>query len=116
MTAMFRVHKDLLRAVGVTPGSHEDALAKWEFLHNCAVDGLLVSDGGGTTCSFCLAYCDNDEGNDCFGCPIYETTGEFDCGDTPYEDYWQAVRRWGIDRAIEASASMVEFLKGLEEE
>ena len=116
MTATFRIRNDRLYVSGVTPGSHKDAIAKWEFLHNCAVDGLFVSDGGSTTCSFCLAHCDSDEGDDCFGCPIYETTGKFDCRDTPYEEYWQAVRCWDIDRAIEASASMVEFLKGLEEE
>jgi len=110
MTATFTIHNNLLHAVGITSGSHEDALAKWEFLHKCAVDRLLVFDGGNSTCSFCF-------GNTitCLGCPIYEVTGGFDCGDTPYGDYHRAVHDRDIDSAIKASARMVEFLKGLEE-
>jgi len=118
MTAIFEIRSrprgKMLHASGVTPGSHKDALAKWEFLHNCAVDGLLVYDGGSKTCSFCLAYCDSDEGDDCLGCPIHKVTGKLDCVFTPYDGYYESLIAKDVEGAIDASAHMVEFLKSLD--
>lgn len=45
-------------------------------------DCLMIRD-----CPLCQVYDIND--NDCVGCPIFEDTGQRNCEDTPYDDWWQ---------------------------
>lgn len=55
------------------------SIRKWE---NIAA-GLAV-DRGPYNCPLCVEFYDKD----CTGCPVSQSTGDFGCGGTPYERWW----------------------------
>lgn len=105
--ATFWAEYNTLHAKDLIPGSIEDSIKKWRCLHNLAIAGDLVYDGGRPTCSLCLEH------TNCIGCPIHEFTGLYDCAGTPYENYYVAVKQDDVPWARESAAEMVEFLERL---
>ena len=111
--AEFSVVLNVLRVKGLEPGSTEDALEKWEYLHNLCRQGYLVKDGGRWTCSYCQAYQRMPYLKDCRGCPIAGYTGNAYCLNTPYQDYCEAMVQHCSGMATEAAAGMVDLLENL---
>lgn len=54
------------------------SVAKWYVM----VKEDLEFDGASSTCALCLAHLVGDK---CYGCPIFEDTGQHLCKGTPYE-------------------------------
>lgn len=75
------------------------SIEKWEFVNK--VNSQLnrrkpVNEGGSLTCSMCISFLDLPEYGSfrCLKCPIYQDTGEQYCGETPYEEYIEALLKF----------------------
>ena len=110
--AKFSVRNGKLVASGLNSGSLEDSIAKWRYLLRLTHDDRLVNDGSCFTCSLCTRYLFT--WTSCVGCPIAEHTGQSNCFNTPYEDYYNAWSVGDLDRACSAAEAMVEFLESLD--
>lgn len=101
-------HMSLVRTC-MSPKNEKQAwkmtIQKWELLVMLTKLGILVRDGGVSTCGLCMLYTSS-----CKGCPI-ATAGYRVCRGTPYEAYMKAVEdKSAIDGAI-AAAGELELLK-----
>lgn len=86
----------------------EQSIEKWK-----ARAAGELSDASSTDCPLChLFHSIYNPGNSCRGCPVYISTGEVNCGCTPFENYATAYSR---NRKIEAAKREVEFLEALRE-
>ena len=88
----------------------EGSIKKWEAI----VAGTGV-DAGPKNCPLCQAFHEDflspdNKGNGCRGCPVYEKTGEYGCGGSPYDAYEDTDDEEEKQYAAEQE---LEFLKSL---
>lgn len=101
----------------------EVSIKKWEDIVN-----EKGTDMGRDNCALCYEYyfCHQDNRYDeyCYGCPIYEKTGEDSCKDTPYQDWGEHKKdegRFGeawveCPECTELAQKELDFLKSLRKE
>ena len=65
----------------------EGSIRKWE----AVVEGS-GADEGGSNCPLCVLADSRNEDGGCAGCPVFEATGEEECGDTPFF-LWRGVAK-----------------------
>lgn len=100
-----------LRYTGVRP-RYADAfgisIQKWEALRDACLQGMLVDDGGVSTCGLCMLYFYGTS-EECEDCPVREE-GYPGCIDTPARDYPAAIKAGSLDDALRAAERELAFL------
>ena len=90
--------------------AQEISVAKWKFMAKQLKKlNRRLNDCGSSTCGFCMIY----YGVGCRGCPISTLTGQQDCKDTPYKEYYAEQNFYDIELLIKACKKEAKFLKEL---
>lgn len=90
----------------------ELSIKHWE--ENVAVEKIYHARLGISSCALCVKFRTN--GLCCFGCPVYEESGEIGCRETPYVEAHIAYVNRNLENFKIAAQKEVEFLKSLRED
>jgi len=104
----------------------KESIAHWEELHACNTYDEINEVGGigSSSCALCNMFHYPISTSSCIGCPVYESTGCANCGDSPYSEVPMAKiglygyvlfnRNYSQQKIWkDASRKQLEFLKGL---
>lgn len=83
-----------------------ESIRKWKWLVKYLTKYQMAPLTGTDSCSLCSIFIQND----CFGCPVFEYTGEPYCSKTPYAKYAN-IRNY--KPGIKYAQQEVEFLESL---
>ncbi len=91
----------------------KDSVAHWTRLSSGSLK--RGEDVGPTHCGLCRLFNNDDSKNPCFGCPVFDKSGEVYCDNTPFEDASNEYRVHGIrsPQFRKAAKEELKFLKGL---
>ena len=88
----------------------DESIRKWEFVVSVLMLGTkIVSCGDAETCALCAIVGDADHGEWCIGCPVENTTHDYQCIGTPYQTFIHA--KVGSPKQLEAAEAELKFLK-----
>lgn len=98
----------------------ELSIEKWEHLvqriSKNGIQNLSYSDYNARSCALCHIFTYNYNINviaDCEECPVYKSTSQVNCEDTPYYVFTDAILRKNKIEALEYAREELEFLKSL---